>query len=189
MIFCRQEEVLQQVAVHNTTCDASNTISETLQIRPATSASEYDGFDTSTETSNHPNQYNDQLYLPCAYFHVFPKSDQVLYPVSSFPRDLLGGTRTTAVHYNLNHLTRYVEEGRAKLYHVATTPTQYGFKLRRAYQTHVVVSIDGAGEKQLSNCGAVLLNATKNRVFALAYDTGPLARFDTLEIDLCVGFG
>jgi len=154
-VSCSPEKVLDQRVQHNTTISAKQTICKENFLRGSSNISAYDG------------PMAPQLGAPlCAYFHVSPDSDTIIYPFSSFPRHIKPGTPTKIFLLDLKLLTELLSnKDSTKLYHLATTPSQFGRWNRRAYQTHVVVASKEYFQFYDNQTNIVELNPIDNQIF------------------------
>lgn len=115
---------------HATTSENEQRIMLDMSFNGSFARSSYDGPMSSLEEGN--------VATSLAYFSIAPISIRKLAPFSAFPRSAEPGASIRMACVNLTIVDNLINSG-AKLYHVATTPSQKGKWQTRRYQSHVVV--------------------------------------------------
>ena len=176
---CRSEKVLRQAIVHYTTPEAKESILREGRFRPSKILSAFDGRVLAGGGSS--------------FFQVLPESDPGLFPFSYFPRNSKAGATSCMLEVGMGFLETFLfgrhidadavaaedsssssrKRGRGrpsapthKLFHVCTTPSQFGPLKSSNYHAFIAVVPNDMSELFSKQNGFFELDPMDNRLLS-----------------------
>lgn len=182
MLLCRTEKVLCQSVVHYTSRESKDSILRERRFRPSKILSAFDGRVLAGGGSS--------------FFQLFPDSDPGMFPFSYFPRNSKAGESSSMLEIRLGFLETFLfgkqrqsdsktlSERHApthKLFHVCTTPSQFGPLKSRNYHTFIAVVPNDMADVFAKQHGFFELDPLDNRL--LSFDgSGDFAWFSSTPL-------